>query len=409
MIAFDKNLLVKTLMKANFWIIIFFITYFIFGLVIVGDYGISTDEPTERETSWRQYKFAISKIYFVMTKKELPSLVESHVWHQNYLQGSRDKYYGTFLQWPTLALEHLSNFEMPLSQVYLWRHRLNFFYFFSALICFYLLLKQRFKHSLLALIGILMVVLHPRFFAEAFYNNKDVLFAATYIIAIYFGDQWLRKKSWLSLAPWVFASALAMNTRILALIIPLIYCSADIFQLAQSYIGQKIKLKDIVVRLSQIFMALISIFVIYILTHPTAWGNELNFIFEVFKSFSHYDLWQGTTLYFGKLIPWNEVPWHFIVGYLWATTPIIFSALIIIGLLLYVYNLIRLIIKDFSVIRSNKIKFYFGQKNNFFYQIFAPDNLVFISFLAPILAVIIFQSVLYNSWRHLYFIYSFPT
>ena len=73
-------------------------------------------------------------------------------------------------------------------------------------------------------------------------------------------------------------------------------------------------------------------FLIYIFIHPTAWGQELGFLWQVIKSFSQYDTWQGETLYFGNFVPWNKIPWHYTLGYLWATVPLAFSTLIIYGL-----------------------------------------------------------------------------
>ena len=189
------------LKKLNQWLAVnmktvvfsFFIIYFALGLLIVGDYGISTDEPTERETSLRQYQFAFSKLYFLFTKRQSPGLEHDYVWYQNWLQGSNeDRFYGTFLQWPTVILEHWRGFDaehFDPQTVYFSRHLLNFVYFYLALVYFYFLLKQRFQKRSLALLGILMIVLTPRFFAEAFYNNKDILFAAFYIITIYFSEK----------------------------------------------------------------------------------------------------------------------------------------------------------------------------------------------------------------------------
>jgi len=133
-------------------------------------------------------------------------------------------------------------------------------------------------------------------------------------------------------------------------------------------------------------------FLVYILIHPTAWGQEVGFIWQVIQKFSQYDAWQGQTLYFGNFIPWNKIPWHYTLGYLWVTIPLTFSGLIVYGLWNWIKNFYQ------------KLK---NKTENFWLKIFTLDNKIFFFWFTPLLMVIICQSVLYNSWRHLYFIY-FP-
>lgn len=369
----------------------FFIIYFALGLLIVGDYGISTDEPTERETSLRQYQFAFSKLYFLFTKRQAPGLEHDYVWYQNWLQGSNeDRFYGTFLQWPTVILEHWHGFDadhFDPQTVYFSRHLLNFVYFYLALLCFYFLLKQRFQKRSLALLGILMIVLTPRFFAEAFYNNKDILFAAFYIITIYFSEKFIRQKSWLNLLFLAVITAVTANTRIMVGVVAFVYW----FQLANEFFKQ-IKEKFNWKNLFQLLIWPILTFLIYIFIHPTAWGQEFGFLWQIIKSFSQYDAWQGETLYFGNFVPWNKIPWHYTLGYLWATVPLVFSVLIIYGVGVW--------FKFFKQTFKN-------QEKKLLPIIFSLDNKMLSFALIPLLAVIFCHSVLYNSWRHLYFIY-FP-
>ncbi len=368
----------------------FFIAYFALGLAIVGDYGISTDEPTERETSLRQYQFAFSKIFFLFTKQQAPGLEHDYVWYQNWLQGSNeDRFYGTFLQWPTVALEHWRGFDaanFDPETIYFSRHLLNFIYFYLGLLCFYSLLKQRFKKGSLALLGTLIIVLTPRFFAEAFYNNKDILFAVFYIITIYFSEKFMRQKSWLNFFLLSVVTAIAANTRIVVGLVALVYW----FEFLSEFFWQKGEFRW--KKMTQLLTWPVFTFLLYILIHPTAWGQEVGFIWQVIQSFSQYDAWQGKTLYFGNFVPWNKIPWHYTLGYLWATIPLTFSGLIIYGILVWIKNF-YLSLKN----KTEKLKV----------KIFTLDNKMFFFWLAPLLMVIVCQSVLYNSWRHLYFIY-FP-
>jgi hypothetical protein len=364
-------------------VLVFFVIYFLIGIFVYHNYGISGDEHTERETSLRQYRFAVSKIYYIFTKKQVPGFEHDHIWYQNYLQGmSNDKYYGTFLQWPAVIYEHLHNFNLPPSEIYQVRHLLNFTYFFLATICFYLLLKKQFQKRWLALLGVTVIILTPRFFAESFYNNKDILFASFYIITIYFCQKLITKPTIIKTVLAGIILALASNVRVIAILIGLIYFLVLLFM---AYKEKKLKFLG----LGLLFISIAG--VAYIAIHPTAWGQETTFIIEVLKTFSNYQ-WSWGTLYFGQLVTSSTQPWHFAFGYFWATTPIIYSTLIVVGIGAY-------LIKKLKIVK-NKQRFLLQKVQNL-------DNLMLIFALAPILAVIILHSTLYQGWRHLYFIY-FP-
>jgi len=353
------------------------------GFAIVRDYGISGDEPTEHETSLRQYRFAVSKVYYAFTKEKVPGFPYDYVWYQNFLQGTNnDKYYGTFLQWPSVVLEHLSGFRLHPTQIYYSRHVLNFLYFFGALICFYLLVRDRFKKRSVALLSVLVVVLSPRFFAESFYNNKDILFAATYIVAIFFSQRMLQKTTWRRTGLAAAFVALAMNTRIVALIIPVVYTGVFVVQLTY-------KRKWSNVYKLVIFLA--AAFGVYIAIHPTAWGDELHFIPQALTLFSDYG-WNHGTLYWGEQYYDGQWPWHFPLGYLWVTTPLAYTLGIAVGCAAFVSTFLRSV---------------FSKKNEWLKLAVGQDFLMFVFALTPVVAVIVLHSTLYHSWRHLYFIY-FP-
>lgn len=378
--------------NANKVISAFFILFFVGGLTILSSYGISSDEATERETSLRQYQFAVSKIFSVITDQPVSHFEESHVWYQNYLQGSRDRNYGTFLQWPTLVIEHITGFTLEPTEIYTLRHIFNFTYFFIALVCFFALLNERFKNRWLAFLGVIIVILTPRFFAESFYNNKDILLASTYIIAIYFGNRFWKNKTLLNCLLASVTSSIAMNTRVVAILVPISFLSLMLTDFVRvNWKNTRSQPTHLSILIWTLLFSVFT-FLLFIFTHPTSWGRELNFLPEVFKFFSQYSDWTGKTLYFGSFVPYNEIPWHYTLGYFIATTPIVYVALIFVSILTLIYQYIRIFVK---------------QRNEFISQLLSLDIAMVGFWLAPLVAVIIFESVLYSSWRHMYFIY-FP-
>lgn len=78
--------------RYNYLIALFFCVYFILGLFLVGNYGISTDEPNERMTMYINLNYITSLLGKKITG--IPDL-KSYV----------DRYYGIFLQLPTAVFE----------------------------------------------------------------------------------------------------------------------------------------------------------------------------------------------------------------------------------------------------------------------------------------------------------------
>ena len=88
-------------------------------------------------------------------------------------------------------------FELPLAALalvfahndetayYHLRHLSIFVIFWVGCWALYGLAWQRFRRRRWALLTVLLLVLSPRFFAEAFFNGKDIVFMAGFTLAMY--------------------------------------------------------------------------------------------------------------------------------------------------------------------------------------------------------------------------------
>ena len=83
-------------MKTNGAVILFFAVFLLYGLLTVKDYGISTDELIERESSLITYRYMVSSVADVVTETvnfpELTPLLEY-----------KDRYYGMAVQIPAFV------------------------------------------------------------------------------------------------------------------------------------------------------------------------------------------------------------------------------------------------------------------------------------------------------------------
>jgi len=146
--------------------------------------------------------------------------------------------------------------------------------------------------------------------------------------------------------------------------------------------------KEITKKLPINFYYLILTFLFIVIFWPYLWESPIrNFIFA-FQDMAHF--YRGTeNLFFGNYIDSKDVPWFYIPAWILITTPLYLSLLFFIGCSYLAY----------------KITQFFLQKNKPLSINMIYDLYFILIVFSSILAVIIFNSTLYNGWRQLYFVY----
>jgi hypothetical protein len=146
---------------------LFFVTLLVLGLNIYRDYGISWDEPTQRVTG------AVT-VNYLAQKFNAPAFMASWNGSVPPMDMYLDRDYGVAFEAPAVALEQL--FRLKDSRdIYMFRHLLTFLAFFAGVCAAYRLAYRRFLDCRIGLLSALFLVLTPRFFAESFYNSKDIV------------------------------------------------------------------------------------------------------------------------------------------------------------------------------------------------------------------------------------------
>ena len=143
--------------KRNIAEIIIFFSFLLIGVFIFDDYGISWDEVSHRGNGF----ISLNYIRNLLSLNEYSGFPEL----KDYFARS----YGVIFDLPMAYLEKLFQIEDP-KNYFLMRHFFNFFIFFIASICFYLLLKKRFNFQL-SILGIFFLILSPRIFAPTHTGN----------------------------------------------------------------------------------------------------------------------------------------------------------------------------------------------------------------------------------------------
>ena len=350
--------------KSRFIVCLFFLIYFIVGLSIYSDYGISADELP-------QHKIGV-KFWGYVLRGDFSSP-----------PAFRNKVYGAVFEMLLIDLEHRLKLENP-REIFFMRHFMNFLLFFVSVWFFYLLCKNHFGDYKIGLLGALVLILSPRIFADSFYNSKDLPFLSLYIICMYTLLRLSDRRSLGAAAVHALSCALLIDIRIpgvIMVVITLLSLGSDVG--APRPEGDR---SSKAVTLTAVFLALL--IPLTIAFWPYLWHNPATHFMTAFRTMSRFSRWPGYVLYLGDYIKGTELPWHYIPLWLIITTPLLYVFNFFVGLSVFLAGLIR-----------NPFNYLFGT------QACRRETLFFLCFFLPLFAVIAFKSVLYNGWRQMFFIY----
>jgi hypothetical protein len=380
-------------MKLNFWntkvsflfIFLFFSLYFIIGLLIYKDYGISIDEPIHRTFGYYWYFWLLK---FFSLNSENITLIEKKFlssdpdWVMPLLNGEL-LWYGPFFDLLTVFLEDKLNIT-DTKNIYQFRHFINFVFFYLSSICLFFLLKFRFKNNLLSFTGVIFYVTAPRIFAESFYNPKDIIFMSLSVFCIFYSLKSLENFKILNLLKLSFFCAIATNVRIIGIIFPIIF-----FFL---FFINSFEIKNYLKKNLFLFLYFIlSYFTFLIILWPYLWIDTFSNLINVFTAYKN--VVGGTNFYLGEYISSKHLPWHYIFVWVGITLPIIYLPLIIYSIFLVINKFLN----NFLSIKKNELLF--KNKNETY------DFFLFIYLLLPIFYFITLNKPLIGGWRYLYFIF----
>jgi hypothetical protein len=329
--------------------LLFFAGYFILSCFIFDDYGISWDEPFQRSL------IGATNCHFIKTGDA------------SELLDGIDKYHGPAVEILLYTAEKFSGIT-DTRHIYLLRHFLCFLIFFCCLICFYFLSLKIFKDPRWAILACSMLLFSPRIFAEVYYNSKDIPFLGFFIAGSYSMLLYLEKQSFIRAVIHGLCCGVLIDIRIIGILLPILTL---VLWFLQSGIRKK-----------TILAFIISCLCFIIIFWPVLWLNPVYHFISAFKQMSHY-IWDGEVLYFGKFVSARELPWHYIPVWMCITTPIIFILFFISGIIFTLKNPLK----------------------NFRKNITFPAFLI--AGLAPIVVIILLNAVVYDSWRHVFFVYPF--
>lgn len=346
-----------------------YLLYIVIGICVFTHYGVSTDETTERDTFFVNLNYILGLIGRQKING-IPDLLQY-----------KDRFYGVAMQIPTLLFEVVCT---RLGDILTLRHLYTFLVCAMGYAFFFDLIYKIFGSAKKALLGSLMLALYPRFFAQQFYNNKDMFFVTLCIICMWSIYVLIENNFRLMhVLLFSFLSALATNIRFVGIIFIAMICGYNILLL----IFKKLNgLRFIVVTLTILF----AYFGFIILMYPATWAHPLKNIFYIFSPDSYAVGWDGEIVFMGSVINKEGLKWYYIPVWLLISLPIWYLILFLGSVVCGIKKVIRC--------RTNTILEV--EKTFFEYKYFFMALGVFV----PWVAIAITHATVYNGWRHCFFL-----
>nr|WP_045687016.1 glycosyltransferase family 39 protein [Hymenobacter sp. AT01-02] len=259
---------------------------------------------------------------------------------------------------------------------YYMRHLCIFGTFLLGVWGVYYIGRVRFRDWRLGLLAALLLVLSPRLFAEAFFNGKDIMFLGVFTLAMATLVRLTERPTWQRAVLHGLAIGLAIDARILgSILVP--------------FTVVLVLLDDAPQRRHQLRLlgcCLVAAMVMTVVGWPYLWENPLGHFVAAFRNLSHYP-WSFTNFYLGHFHKVADIPWHYGPVWILVTTPLPYVVAALGGLVTVAIHFIR---RGWLAIQERGVQL---------------DSLLVGWLLGPLLLVIALHSALYDSWRHLYFVY----
>jgi hypothetical protein len=296
--------------------------------------------------------------------------------------------------WP--GFDHGVAFEMPSAvlgrllypsdpaEYYRLRHLLVFLIFTGCVVVVYRLARLRYPAARwLPLLAATALVASPRFFAEAFYNGKDIVFMATFALGMLTLVRLAQRPTWQRALLHALATALAADVRLTGLVLLSAFTAAALLLQASAPLAYPTSPRRRLV-LFGLYGLVAAGFTV--LGWPYLWADPGPRLLYVLSHTTHFP-WVGLVFYMGKLLLANSLPWHYLPVWMLVTIPLPYSLLGALGLTTALRTLARY---SHAALRRPGAWL---------------DALLLAWLLVPIVAVMVTRAVVYDGWRHLYFVY----
>jgi len=333
------------------------------ALYIYKDFGISWDESMQRRTGQINYD------YIFNGTDELKSWI--------------DQDYGVVFELPLYIAEKLFKWEDKENgerYVFIYRHLATHLFYIIGGVFLFLLVSQLFKSKAFGILSLFLYMLQPRIYAHSFYNTKDIPLMVGFICCFYILYKFLNKRTLINALILGLSAAVLINIRILGIIFPAM--ALFYIVLFDTIDGGFMTFKK---EIKNYAIIVISTLIFTYLFWPVLWEDPIGKFIEIFKNMAHFrhDTYE---LVFGEFIKASQDKSYFFKWF-FTTVPVGYLFLGCSGILTFIYSIVK-----------SKLNFLKNHDNRFI-------GLILCFLIVPLAIIILRNSVLYNGWRQLFFVY----
>lgn len=354
---------------------LFFLALLLVGLFTVGDYGSAWDDWSEMRIlrmALREYDALLpwdTSLGQTLSEMGIERLSES---------AERD--HGICLYYPLFWA--VGNASLSLqSLTFIWRCY-TWILFTLGLAALYAVARRMGLSRGFACLGALIVFLSPRFFAEGHYNNKDIPLMAMTLVLLWQSARLMEKPTYARGLCFALAAGLCTGTRIIGGAYCLLFGGMIVCYLCATH---RMNRRTIGVAVCTAGLSL----AFYILLTPCLLADPPGFIAYLLKNAVGFSRWHGNVLWFGQIIPCSQTkpPRLYLPVMILLSTPLWALALLAASVPLAFRRLRRagrgLLCDSQRLLRLTAQ----------------------LAWIAPLIALVALRALVYNGWRHVYFLY----
>ena len=333
------------------------------GLLILDDYGISADERWQRNIGYASFNYILGDPDALLADDD------------------HNRFYGVGVELPLIAIERALGLD-DSRPIYLTRHLLTHALFLIGGFFAWLLAYRLFGSRPIALLAMLIFLLHPRLYANSFFNTKDLPFLCAFMAALYLIHRAFRRDS-----VWAFALcgagvAALVNIRVIGVMLFAAVAGMLALDALRAHLRGAGARRVLANAAAFALAAALAIYVAF----PFFWDNPLKLI-DAFPTLARHPN-HIATLFRGAWVQWPNIPWSFIPAWTLVTTPPIALALAALGTL----GVARLCA---------------ARRRDMFANSAARFGLLIVACLTlPVIAAIALNANLYDDWRQMYFLWA---
>ena len=337
------------------------------GVAVLDDYGVGGDELVHRRIAQANLDYILGDSDALLSR-------------YSSIHRSVMRFYGVVWDLPLLLVERALGLK-DSRDIYLLRHLLTHLLFLLGAFFCGLLAWRMFGSRALAALAMLLFLLHPRLYAHSFFNSKDPVFAALFMIALFLVHRAFRRGTPGAFALCGFVVGLAIDLRpfgLLLLAAVLAMRALDFWQVA----GKSERRRILATGGAFAAATLATMYAV----HPYYWANPLRFL-DAIAALSQianpmHNFFQG------EFIRSDEVPPHFIPTWFSITAPPLTLLLGVIGAVAVCW---QAVLHPGEMLRNGEPRF----------------RLLLVGCATlPVVIAIALQSNIYNGWRQFYFLWA---